>query len=123
MVQSLVFECERFNDSGSRDIGECEAIQERIYRNYGWLLTQYHAIDWESLSPDDPDLKVFFNMKKALEDLGRVLYDFLEKARKALAQGTAPGSHQPFRDIIQRIGCLMQTYGETMEKIDKRVGS
>lgn len=123
MVQSLVFECDRLGDSGSRDIGECEAIQDRIYKGYGWLLTQYLSIDWGALSSDDPDLKVFFDMKKALEDLGRVLYDFLEKARKELAQGTNSGNHQPFRDIIERIGTLMQAYQETREKIDIRVAS
>ncbi|EFK10077.1 conserved hypothetical protein [delta proteobacterium NaphS2] len=47
----------------------------------------------------------------------------MEKARKALAQGTTPGDHQPFRDIIHRIGTLMQTYRETKEKIDKRIAS
>ena len=123
MVQSLVFECDRFGDSGSRDIGEYEVIQDRIYKGYGWLSTQYLSIDWGALSPDDPDLKVFFDMKKALEDLGRVLYEFLEKARKALAQGTLPDNHQPFRDIIERIGTLMQAYQEIRENIDNRVAS
>ena len=123
MVQSLVLECDRFNDSGRRDIGEYEAIQDRICKGYGWLLTQYQSIDWGSLSSDDPDLTVFFYMKKALEDLGRVLHDFLEKARKALAQGANPGDHQPFRDIIHRFGALVQNYRETREKIDKRIAS
>lgn len=123
MVQALVFECDRLNDPENRDIDEWATIQDRIYKGYGWLQTQYLSIEWGALSFDDPELKVFFHMRKALEDLGRILYDFLGKSRKELAQGARSDNHQPLREIIERIGMLMHVYGETSERIQRRIKS
>ncbi len=123
MVQSLVFECDRFGDPEIRDIEMCATIQDRIYRNYGWLQSQYQTIQWEELSAHDSDLNVFFQMRAALKDLGRILCDLLEESRKALAQGKSAGDHPPFRDIIEKIGTLMQAYRETREKIERSLAS
>ena len=120
VVQALVFDCARLGDLEGQDIEACATLQDRIYRSYGWLQSQYFSIEWEELSPDDPDLRIFFQMKTALEDLGRVLHDLLESARKNLSRGERVGNHQSFRDVIDRIGTLMQAYHETKARIDER---
>jgi len=120
MVQSLVFECERLESRGTWDVREYDAIQNRIYRDFGWLQTQYLSIDWNELSADDPDFQVFFQMKEALNHLGRILYFFLHESRKALDESNDSRDDAPFREIIERIGNLMRTFQETRERIEEK---
>jgi hypothetical protein len=120
MVQSLVFECERLESAETRDIPEHAAIQNRIYKNFGWLQTQYLSIEWDELSAHDSDFRVFYRMKEALNHLGRVLYLFLHERRKALDDGADARHDASLREIIERIGHLMRAFQETRERIEKR---
>ncbi len=119
ILQSLVFECERLDALEKRDVEEYETIQDRIYKGFGWLQTQYLSIDWEGLPSDDSDLQVFFNMKLALEDLGRALHDLLDIARRDLERNARSGNLAQFRDIIKKTGKIMRAYQETWDKLEK----
>ncbi|MCF8129093.1 MAG: hypothetical protein K9N10_11310 [Deltaproteobacteria bacterium] len=120
MVQSLIFECERLESPEIREVREYDTIQNRIYRDFGWLQTQYLSIDWDELSADDPDFQVFFRMKEALNRLGRTLYFFLHETRKALDHGKDSLDDAPLRDLIERIGQLMRVFQETRERIEEK---
>jgi hypothetical protein len=106
------------------NIQEYREIEDKVFKDYGWLQVKYQGIDWNELDYDDFDFAVFFEMKTLLDDLSRDIDTFLNKSRLEFKLNTMDSKE--YREIKQKIehsNQLMQKFKETKERLQKEKDS
>jgi len=121
IVQALVIELNAVADGTVQDVKVYGELQDKIYKCYGWLQLKYQGITWREMDGDDPELSVFFKMKKLIDDLGHSVNSFLDKSRISMGNRTGSQEYKNIEKQIKEIGKLMQKYRKTKEKLKEQV--
>lgn len=117
IIQALVIKLAGVSQEIVQDIESYNIIQDDIYKYYGWLVLKYQGISWNELDDNDPDLSVFFKMKRSIDGLGRSINSFLDNSRTKLGGSADSKEYKHIEEQIQKIGKLMQQYRKTKEKL------
>ncbi len=102
------------------DIQRYKKVENRVFKNYGWLQSKYQTIDWDELDQEDLDCAVLFKMKELIDDLGREIDRFLSKTRLEFKLNLLKSDE--YRELKQKIeesSELMQQFKEIQERLQK----
>jgi hypothetical protein len=121
IIQALVIKLAEISQETVQDIEAYDILQDEIYKCYGWLVLKYQGISWNELDAQDPDLSVFFKMKRSIDGLGHSINSFLDNSRTKLGGSADSKEYKYIEKQIQRIGRLMQQYRQTKEKLRTQV--
>lgn len=117
IIQALVIKLAEVSQESVQDIEAYDILQDEIYKCYGWLVLKYQGISWNELDIHDPDLSVFFKMKRSIDYLGHSINSFLDDSRTKLGGSADSKEYKSIETHIQEIGKLMQQYRKTKERL------
>jgi hypothetical protein len=103
------------------NIKKYKRIEDKVFKEYGWLQIKYQGIDWNELDRDDFDCVIFFEMKTLIDAIGRDIDKFLEKSRLEFKFNTMESDEcKELKQKIQYSNDLMQKFKEIKDRIKKK---
>lgn len=117
IVQTMLTGLSALAEGEGKDINRHQKLQDSMYKGYGWLQCRYRGIDWHELDSGDPDFQVFFKMKTSIDDLGRSLDHFLEKARREAGRKMDSAGFRDTEKQLQDMGDVLREFMETKERL------
>jgi hypothetical protein len=119
-IQILVTDIGIITSGELEDMQTYKKVEDRVFKNYGWLQAKYQTIDWDELDQNDFDCAVFFKMKKVIDDLGRDIDRLLSKTRLEFKVNLLESrEYKELKKKIEESSELMQQFKEIKERLQK----